>query len=456
MNKKINNSTILIVLIVIGLILRLLFLFIGAKFYYGENIHTMGDTSSYVNSFINLINEGIYSFNLKNSESAFGRLPGYPFFFGIHYLLFGKYSYIATSISQAILDTSVIYLIFFICRDNFKKDLVGIIASLIYCFYPFTIVWVPQICTEIFANWLCFLILFLLTKNKYKTASIVTIIAFYTRPYMAILMIAVLLKIFINSKNLRTSLKIIVQCSLIFWTLYLPWPVRNYINHDKIVLLKPTGAGYERYREDIRSCRTWIQTWSTDVDNIIHKFSRNDYSSIPEDIMQKSGGHELLASTVQLASNCGGGFYNWKTNKTYPNLQKNCDQQINEQFKQMTKNYKQNNYISYLIDVPLKNIKKTLFKGISLQFSTTKEILMISLFSFRSILLILGIIGILLNTKSIISYSYLIIYPLFLYFFICFIIRQLEMRYILQADCILLIFSSYTIYHISKKIKIAY
>src|SRR5688572_22919140 len=92
----------LLYILLLGLFLRLLFLWKGAAIYYGpDSVHKNGDTFSYVLSFQNLAEKGHYTFDESIPDASFGRLPGFPFFYGLHYLVFGKSTaYVATAISQ--------------------------------------------------------------------------------------------------------------------------------------------------------------------------------------------------------------------------------------------------------------------------------------------------------------------------------------------------------------------
>ena len=97
--KSIKNHLLaykwLYIILFLGLILRLAFIWWGAFIYY-PNPFYFGDSFSYTNSFLNLWNKGIYSFDLSNADAYFGRLPAYPLFYGFHYIVFGeKYVYIA-------------------------------------------------------------------------------------------------------------------------------------------------------------------------------------------------------------------------------------------------------------------------------------------------------------------------------------------------------------------------
>ena len=71
-------------ILVLGLAARLLFMVVGVPAYYHSTGQFVlnGDSSSYTESFENLWQSGWYTFNKLLPDASFGRLPGYPFFYG--------------------------------------------------------------------------------------------------------------------------------------------------------------------------------------------------------------------------------------------------------------------------------------------------------------------------------------------------------------------------------------
>ena len=104
-----NTPPIFLILVVIGLFVRIIFSFWASKFYFGEVKYTFGDSFSYTQAFINLVQSGTYSFDLKNPDAALYRGPTYPFFWGIHYLIFSIHYPLSSSYTSLMISRINLY-----------------------------------------------------------------------------------------------------------------------------------------------------------------------------------------------------------------------------------------------------------------------------------------------------------------------------------------------------------
>ncbi|UOQ55182.1 glycosyltransferase family 39 protein [Hymenobacter cellulosivorans] len=179
-----------------GLVLRLLFLWVGADIYYqGRSPYVNNDSYSFTQSFYNLVEHGIYTFNPKNPEAAFGRLPGYPFFWGAHWLLFDEqYVNQAVAYTQALLDTAAIYLVYATARAFTRDIRAAWMAGLLYAGYPFIIVWLTMTGSEALGTFLTIVLFWWLatrpvTKATAVGAGLLIGVAFMVREYLGILLL---------------------------------------------------------------------------------------------------------------------------------------------------------------------------------------------------------------------------------------------------------------------------
>ena len=113
-------------IILFAAVLRLLFVFIGGKFYYGRpDYFIQGDTLSWFQAFINLIDHGIFTVDLNVETSKFFRPPGYSFLFGIFYLLTFKNIALAWKLlvaAQVIMDIASVLIVARISRSILKNS----------------------------------------------------------------------------------------------------------------------------------------------------------------------------------------------------------------------------------------------------------------------------------------------------------------------------------------------
>ncbi|MBN4051518.1 glycosyltransferase family 39 protein, partial [bacterium AH-315-M05] len=190
-----NNRRLISIIFLFGLAIRILFLLFGAEIYFGrEYFYIDGDTGMFADPIINLIEHGSYSGNLSHEDGYFSRVPGYPFFIGIFYLLSGKafpLTYELIIWTQVFFDAFCIIIIYKIGAKVFSNSRIPIILSFIYATYPFIIVWNPIVYAESISIFF-FLISILYFVNKdikynYFYSGIFLSIALLTRPQIALL-----------------------------------------------------------------------------------------------------------------------------------------------------------------------------------------------------------------------------------------------------------------------------
>lgn len=442
-------KTILCCILLVALSARILFLILGAKLYYGEgNQFINNDSFSFTNSFINLIELGKYTFDTSHPDAYYGRLPGYPLFWGAHYILFGsEYVYLGVAITQILLDVFATFLIYKIARTLTHNIVAALLTALIYATYPFIIVWTTITGTELLASFLTILFFYWLICKKTTPVNIIitgVIIAaaFYVREYLGILIASSFLYYFILffPRNKYSFLKSSFIVATTFGILYSLWPIRNYLSTDRLVLLKTKTSGYHRYGEDVVSARSWLYSWTHNADAYLDSIANPQYSiSFPEEVFPKPIDKTIADSVISLARNCGSGFYFWLHNKK-TEKHSNCNLKVESGFNYLEQSYKEAHPIRYYTYVPLLNLKKAVFKN-ELK-SGSHNVIAKALFSYRTIIIIISLVGLFLFIRTKELYP-LIFFFLFMYLFICVMMRQVEMRYLLQADIILLIGSAF-------------
>jgi len=459
--KTLSQGYIPILLIVLlGLFLRLLFIFFGASLYYGnENFWIGGDSFTWINSIINLIDKGTYSVDLKSEIGYFFRPPGYSFFIGFFYLLSDKNLEIAYQLiiwTQIILDVFAIFLIFKISCFTFNNFRIALITASLYAAYPFIIVWTPIIYAESTSVFFLILSLYFFfhpnIKYKYVFSGLFLSISVLTRIQIIFLFpILTLAIILIYWKQHKKMLIHLLQYSVIILIVYGAWPLRNYINYNKIVFAQEI-EGIGHWSSDYTSFYEYMWSVQTDEEPQHSQILNGEKVIFPDASYKIKGDSTKLAKVIELCRACGEGFSYWMRSAGLIDeiIEKNnCNGEIVKIFNELESNQRKYNSLHYYLIVPLQNLKKAIFK-----FKLNKPIsgivgkISMLIFSYRIILIVMGLMGIFLLLKNKLNASLnliILLYFITWYFFDCFIFRSMEIRYFLPADVLLLIPGSYFI-----------
>ncbi|HVD99675.1 MAG TPA: glycosyltransferase family 39 protein [Cytophagaceae bacterium] len=466
LNKNKNNQRIYFILAA-GFILRTVYLLFFAEKVLGAGTYINGDTPGWTESFKNLLTYGEYTFDRSNPEASFGRVPGFSFFWGIHYLIFGEaYVYKAVAFTHLVLDTLCIYLLYLITIRISKNELAGLLAALIYCCYPFVFFWLSISYSEIFSNTLNLLFFALLLKENKTTGQLILLgllsaACFLTREFIGLNILAGLLYLFFLEDK-KSWKEAFMRCAIFvtaFMSLYIWWPVRNYFLHDRLVLTRTMG-GFVLYGEDYQAFRNWIGCWDNDetiwLEKVQTDSSRVDFPAEaytnPVDVFK-------VDSLIRLARTCGSSFYLRKGsppgvlyNGKALSLTNNCNEPIRIGFEALTKEFMQKRPWDFWTVAPLRNLKKALLKTELKKGSmaTGASKMTKYLFGYRSFLLFAALAGIFISMRNKGIYPILLFVALIVFFF-CFIFRFMEMKNLLQTDILLISFSAFFFARILKR-----
>jgi len=457
--KNLKEKKIIYILL-IGLISRLFFLFFLAKSIFNRtSIFTDSDTFDWAYSIETLIKHGTYSVELSNQYGYFVRMPGYSFFIGIFYLITGcnwDLAFPVIGIVQLLLDVFSIFLIYKIVLKVFSVDKIALIAALLYATYPFIIVWNPVVYSESISVFLLWVGLYYLVYNEKKRniyfSGIFIGLALLCRPQIALIVPIIVVYLFFHNK-FKLKFQKIIYFLLMVLLIYGVWPLRNYINYGKIIYTQDL-RGIGCWDNDVLSFMQYIYSvktdWEPQFGQIIHNekvvFPRNAYDSKDDSLK--------LEEAVMLAKNCSSGFSQWKGYWKKPFLEPNCNERVIELFTELRNNQMKNHPVNYYFIVPIHNLSKALFKMNLVKNNSHYNYIKKFLFVYRTLLIILGLFGgvIMLSDKKREQKLFSIIVLGFfglLYLYLCagtsVQLRNIEMRYFLQADVLLLIPASFVI-----------
>ncbi|MCB2379716.1 glycosyltransferase family 39 protein [Hymenobacter sp. BT635] len=464
-------------LLAVGLVLRLLFLAFGAEIYYSSrqsDIYSNGDSYSYVLSFHNLLEHGRYTFDLTEPEAAVGRLPGYPFFYGAHFLVFGQQKVLfATACTQVLLDTLGIWLIYVItARLSSPTSWAPFLAALLLTLYPFSIVWVTITGTEtlglfLVLLWWAALLLMRPRALNWVLLGVLLAVILYVREFLGVCVAVTMLYLLIGSdkKDLRTIAHPIVLVLAGFLSLYIWWPVRNYMVLGRLIPLKPAAAGYANLQEDAQTALAWMLTWTNDVTMGFDEIMFAEKPSFPEHVINTPAEKQLIDSLVTLSRTCassfhvrmlllrgstsetdasaGAGFNHYQKAQQVNTLRHhNCNDVVSAGFNRLRASYIHRHPIRARVEVPLLNFQKILFKSqfkpISGEKITRAQQLTSVLFMWRSVLLALGFIGA-WRYRKLPGLWPALMFAAVIFGYMAIVFRTMEMRYLLQADVFMLV-----------------
>jgi hypothetical protein len=456
-------------IIAIGAALRLLFVFFIGEIYYGHaDYFIQRDTSSWFGAFINLWEHGTFQVNSTVEAAKFFRPPGYSFLFGIFYLATFKNYVLAWKLlvaSQVIMDIVSIYLVYRIAllaaRNSVKENRVGFasLCALLYAVYPFVIIWAPVLIAETSSIFFILLsVLFAFEKRTLKSAFLSGLfggIATLIRLQCAFGIFFIGAVFFLaDYKNFFRNLRFGFMFCFAVLISYGLWPARNLIFHHRILFSQDLEIGHH-WSRDFMSFLDFVHSVSTDHTTYYYQILRNEKVTWPPSAYLDPGDSALLDSAVTLCRTCGSGWSYWRWGEhMVPKLmvpEQPCDTAIDKIFTSLYKKQKTKNAFHYWVSVPVQNLQKSLFK-ISLYEPKSRTVKLISsiLFIFRSALLLLGLFGIFLAYRNkYLKKSFLIFvlsYFTAWYFYISFFYRNMEMRYLLQTDILMLLPAAYVLW----------
>ena len=450
--------------VLLGFFLRVIFALFFAHVYYGKiDFYVGGDTKVHSYPIQHLIQDGMFSIEKNDVNTSTARLPGYPFFLGIFYLASNQHwdlAYRLAFIFQILLDTFCVLLFFRIVNHFLENKRTALWAAFLYALYPFVIVWTALIYAEsISISFLIVGIYFLTrTQKKYLLLSGMSFcVSFFCRPQIAIAVCFIGLYFFIfnfRQSDFKIAFQKIFLLALGFLLIYSPWPIRNYVvTNGKIVLVQQGDSKW--FDKDIIAFREFVYSVKSDWEPQFSEILKNKKVEWPHEAYNTSSQDSMLLERVTyLSKNCGSGFScfdgYWKNEVTTDK----CNDSIATIFKYLLQRQKIVHARNYYWNVPLQNLEKCFFKSVlNKQTGIVKKISML-LFLYRTFLLLLGFIGVIIaifsKAKGNFFLLMIMMHLLTLYLLFSFgtgqLFRNIEMRYLLPADVLMLIPAAFLIH----------
>ncbi|HOE03756.1 MAG TPA: glycosyltransferase family 39 protein [Bacteroidales bacterium] len=459
--RKITHKQLIVLILLGALCVRLIFTIFVAQTYFGKpDFYVMGDTQTYMTMATNLVDHGSYSTSPDNLNGVASRLPGYPLLLSIVYLICGRnilLSFFVVITLQILADVLSAYFLYRISLKYLNSKRIALLSMLLYSIYPFIIVWVPVVATETFSVFfMLWGLLILGAAPKIRNCLIggaLLAVSVFMRPQISVLIVIfILVYLITHRKVLKKAMVSVFLMALGFGMVYSPWVIRNYILLDQLVIFQKISGGIPTFNRDVKAVRSYIYSIKTEWDPQFFQIVRNEAVDWPEIAYISKEDSLMLRRAEYLAKNCGSGISCWAEYWNMDNKRmsecKSCNDSIVYYFTTLRKRQIEANPFHYHVVLPAKNLGKALFKT-----GFTKEsrggVLLIGniLFLFRSLLLILGLIGVFIMMKRKILLGYVIfIFWATVYFYLCYVTRNLEMRYFLNNDVLMLIPAAYLLH----------
>lgn len=355
--QKRNNNAILFSIILIALFLRIYFAIHGSKYYFGSVVYAWKDTSTYFDAFFNWHHYGSYQFDLQEPDSRFFRTPIYPFFLGFFYLLFGKSYEIYVAFSQVFIDTLNCYLIYLIAEKTTKNQKISFLSALCYATWPFVILWVPILYTEIIISTATIVIILKTlsngtqSKKHYSLLGLIGGIAFLTKQYAALLIIFPISHVIFSNENIKNKTRNIIYISLGFIITISPWVIRNYLVSDEIIVLRGKSTGIVYVGRDFEAFERFANIFDQNVtphlSSVAHEAKLQLH--IHTTFLEKN--KLIINDAVETAFRCGPSFTSLRGMERTETYKIDCTDLVAIKFKKLTS-------LAWK-EIPLKDIIKT-------------------------------------------------------------------------------------------------
>jgi len=451
-------------LAIAALCLRLLFSFWGSKYYFGEIRFTFGDSFSYTDTFLNLLRIGEYTFDTSEPDAYLYRGPVYALYWGMHYLLFGEeYVYKVVAISQCIIDTLSTMLIYRIIRSISQDVNFALAGMALYAFHPIFIVHTPITGTETIATCITlttFATVMLARNNgtyvMWLIVGLLCGLGVLTRQYLGLLLPTVILYYLCvaSIKNTKNFFTIIFCIMLGFFLLTAPWLIRNIIFHNAPTILMGKTSGYKAYKEDYIAFQRLYTLYFVDVTPILLRISKSGRDGLDDDPRLK-GIRSDLERASELAYSCGTSFgevRRWGNNvlQDIKTDERECNAEIVSIYEYVRAKALKEGGFTLWIDVPVQNVIKAVFKSeLTSKRDGWVSSVITSIFFTRTLFALLGLMGIFFIAR--VPEFVFVFFPISLIAYISAITRQVEMRYLLQSDALLLSLSMVTVAYFFRK-----
>ena len=427
-----------------------------------------------------------YTLDPNNPEMKVRRTPGYPLFYGLHYIIFKeKLSFFYIRYTQVLIFALAALLLALSVYNFSKNSQWAFITGLLYGLSPFIAIYNYFTITEaIFPSLVVFSIYFFsrfFANNKLKHLFFCGIflgITFLTRPLTGIVLIGFGFALLVYVKNLK---KTFIYVSVLvggFCTLISPWVVRNYyVTNGEIIIAEKIyyGAPMSAGRSHI-SHFSLVSTWLNPQNNyssiiniekeVLLNHSPYKLDSIIDNYIDtwpksafkgytKADLKEAIISCHQCWINKDAYLKENPNAKIKDRLNLPCEDEVAKNFKMLKEKYVRSAPFAYYIIQPLILTKEAIFHSHSTAFASLNpkskdfnfvQIFIKSIMYLMNVFLFISVLIIFLFSKNKPSNFLVLTSVISLIIIFVFIMRSFEVRYFLGVYPLMYISLGYLIY----------
>ena len=455
---KFPSKKALAVVFFAALALRLAFSFFLSKYYFGEISFTFGDTESFTRPFLNLLSQGVYTFDLGNIDAYLYRPPVYPLFWGLHYLSFGPASvYKAVAFTQSLIDSASAVLCVLLAARLGCSRRWALFAGAVYVINPVLLVHVPISGTETLAIFLTlasiFLALFPWKSSNLFWSSLLLALAAMTRQYLGILLPISLIYLSYwcfqsGSFSFSVLARKLAVYILSFCLFVSPWFFRNAFELGMPTILMGKTTGYASLQEDYLAMRDFYNLYFVNITPIYYSIGLRGSDDVSDPVQFGDLADEAHAAS-QLAGRCGPSFLEVRSSRmpvkdAYSNISP-CKDEVVASYRDLRAKALESGGPLLFLKAPVGNLFKSVFKQemVQAQSNPLKGLAIRSIFLFRSAYVVLGLLSILWLWKK--PESVYLLFPIAIILLISFYYRQVEIRYLAQSEALLIPYSAYSV-----------
>lgn len=432
------------IVLFLAFLIRMLFSFWGSKFYFGSVIYVWKDTGTYIDAFTNWYLENSYQFDFNYPDSRFFRVPLYPFFLGVFWI--NNLYPVGVAVAQVFIDLISLLTFYFALRSLGVHFRARSVFSVLYATYPFLIVWVPILYTEVLMIFLFAILFYCAAKFERRAAFLIGVLGgllFLTKQYMILCLVYPISLFLVQDRwgARRWGGKIVLGVAVVVS----PWIIRNYAISDELIISRGKTTGINVVNADFEAFESFANLFDQNVTGLRYEIAHQGTMTLEKHFRFRQRHQKEIDEVASLAHNCGSSFVSLREKIPVDIHVENCNVVVVQKFAALReKALSELNFIE-LIETRLAALGKVVV-GNLLDFENqgfVKTVLYAYRFLIYIATFVLAVRVFLSKPWSVIIQSAVV--PLFLtkcafVFLFCLYYVHAEIRYLLMVDilCLLL------------------